>query len=311
MGGDIMNKWILIMGIIAVAVVIIVIPIILLYRRKIKKTMNYLNYMLDRAIDGSFTANTFDESAMSALEEKMFRFLSSCAVSSQNLTMEKENIKRLISDISHQTKTPVANILLYSQILMEHDLPQDSEVCAKALATQAEKLDFLMLALVKVSRLESGIITVNPKKGTMKELLNAVIAQIRPKAEEKQITVETELTNGRVYYDSKWTVEAIYNVLDNAVKYSHCGSTVTIRCIPYNLFFRIDVIDQGIGIVEDEQGKIFSRFYRSSNVSGREGMGLGLFLTREILSEGGGYIKVSGALDRGSTFSIFLPTEKR
>lgn len=306
-----MNKWILIMGIIALAVVIIVIPIILLYRRKIKKTMNYLNYMLDRAIDGSFTANTFDESAMSALEEKMFRFLSSCAVSSQNLTMEKENIKRLISDISHQTKTPVANILLYSQILMEHDLPQDSEVCVKALATQAEKLDFLMLALVKVSRLESGIITVNPKKGTMKELLNAVIAQIRPKAEEKQITVETELTNGRVYYDSKWTVEAIYNVLDNAVKYSHCGSTVTIRCIPYNLFFRIDVIDQGIGIAEDEQGKIFSRFYRSSNVSGREGMGLGLFLTREILSEGGGYIKVSGALNRGSTFSIFLPTEKR
>lgn len=299
------------MGIVAVTVVIIVIPIILLYRRKIKKTMNYLNDMLDRAIDGSFTADTFDESVLSALEEKMFRFLSSCAVSSQNLTIEKENIKRLISDISHQTKTPVANILLYSQILMEHDLPQDSEVCAKALATQAEKLDFLMLALVKVSRLESGIITVNPKKGTMKELLNAVIAQIRPKAEEKQITVETELTNGRVYYDSKWTVEAIYNVLDNAVKYSHCRSTVTIRCIPYNLFFRIDVIDQGIGIAEDEQGKIFSRFYRSSNVSGREGMGLGLFLTREILSEGGGYIKVSGALDRGSTFSIFLPTEKR
>lgn len=306
-----MTKWILIMGIVAVTVVIIVIPIILLYRRKIKKTMNYLNDMLDRAIDGSFTADTFDESVLSALEEKMFRFLSSCAVSSQNLTIEKENIKRLISDISHQTKTPVANILLYSQILMEHDLPQDSEVCAKALATQAEKLDFLMLALVKVSRLESGIITVNPKKGTMKELLNAVIAQIRPKAEEKQITVETELTNGRVYYDSKWTVEAIYNVLDNAVKYSHCRSTVTIRCIPYNLFFRIDVIDQGIGIAEDEQGKIFSRFYRSSNVSGREGMGLGLFLTREILSEGGGYIKVSGALDRGSTFSIFLPTEKR
>lgn len=306
-----MTKWILIMEIVAVTVVIIVIPIILLYRRKIKKTMNYLNDMLDSAIDGSFAADTFDESALSALEEKMFRFLSSCAVSSQNLTMEKENIKRLISDISHQTKTPVANILLYSQILMEHDLPQDSEVCAKALATQAEKLDFLMLALVKVSRLESGIITVNPQKGTMKELINAVIAQIRPKAEEKQITVEAELTNGRVYYDSKWTVEAIYNVLDNAVKYSHCRSTVTIRCIPYNLFFRIDVIDQGIGIAEDEQGKIFSRFYRSSNVSGREGMGLGLFLTREIISEGGGYIKVSGALDRGSTFSIFLPTEKR
>ncbi|MCC3868158.1 sensor histidine kinase [Terrisporobacter mayombei] len=306
-----MNKLILIIGIVAVAVLVIVIPIILLYRRRIKKIMNSLFYMLDSAIDGSFTADTFDESALSAVEEKMFRFLSSCAVSSKNLTMEKENIKRLISDISHQTKTPVANIMLYSQILMEHDLPEDSIVCAKALATQAEKLDFLMLALVKVSRLESGIITVNPQKGTMQALLNSVIAQIRPKAEEKEIIIETELTNGTVYYDSKWTVEAIYNVLDNAVKYSHRQSTVTIRSVPYNLFFRIDVIDQGIGIAEDEQGKIFSRFYRSSNVSGREGIGLGLFLTREILSEGGGYIKVSRALELGSIFSIFLPTEKR
>ncbi|OZI12575.1 two-component sensor histidine kinase [Bacillaceae bacterium SAS-127] len=306
-----MDKWILIIGIVAVTVVVIVIPIILLYRRKMKQIMNSLIHMLDSAIDGSFTANTFDESALSAVEAKMSRFLSSCAVSSKNLTMEKENIKCLISDISHQTKTPVANLLLYSQILMEHDLPEDSAVCAKALATQAEKLDFLMQSLVKVSRLESGIITVNPQKGTMQALLDAVIAQIRPNAEEKEMTIETELINGTVYYDSKWTVEAIYNVLDNAVKYSPRQSTIIVRSIPYNLFFRIDVIDQGIGIAEDEQEKIFSRFYRSSNVSGQEGVGLGLFLTREILSDGGGYIKVSGALEQGSIFSIFLPTEKR
>lgn len=306
-----MDKWVLIIGIAAVTVVIIVIPVILLYRRKMKQIMNSLIHMLDTAIDGNFTANTFDESALSAVEAKMSRFLSSCAVSSKNLTMEKENIKRLISDISHQTKTPVANILLYSQILMEQDLPKDSAVCAKAMNTQAEKLDFLMLALVKASRLESGIITVNPQEGTMQSLLDAVIAQIRPKAEEKEITIETELTNVIVYYDSKWTVEAIYNVLDNAVKYSPRQSTVKIRSIPYNLFFRIDIIDQGIGIAKDEQEKIFSRFYRSPHVSGQEGVGLGLFLTREILSNGGGYIKVSGSLDRSSIFSIFLPTEKR
>lgn len=306
-----MDKWILIIGIATAIVVVIVISIILLYRRKMKQIMNSLIHMLDSAIDGSFTANTFDESALSAVEAKMSSFLSSCAVSSQNLTMEKENIKCLISDISHQTKTPVANILLYSQLLMEHDLPEDSAICVKALADQAEKLDFLMLALVKVSRLESGIINVSPEKGTMQALLDAVIAQILPKAEEKEITIENELTNGTVYYDSKWTVEAIYNVLDNAVKYSPRQSIVTIRSIPYNLFFRIDVIDDGIGIAEDEQEKIFSRFYRSSNVIGKEGVGLGLFLTRKILSGGGGYIKVSKALEQGSVFSIFIPTEKR
>ncbi|MDD3140207.1 MAG: HAMP domain-containing sensor histidine kinase [Lachnospiraceae bacterium] len=292
-------------------VVVIVIPMILLYRRKMKQLMNSLIHILDSAIDGSFTVTAFDESALSAVEAKMSRFLSSCTVSSKNLTMEKENIKCLISDISHQTKTPVANILLYSQILMEHDLPEDSAICAKSLATQAEKLEFLMLALVKVSRLESGIIAVNPQKGTGQVLLDSVIAQIRPKAEEKEITIETELINGTVYYDPKWTVEAIYNVLDNAVKYSPRQSTVTIRSVPYNLFFRIDIIDQGIGIAKDEQEKIFARFYRSANVSEQEGVGLGLFLTREILSDGGGYIKVSRALEQGSIFSIFLATEKR
>ncbi|WP_434302266.1 sensor histidine kinase [Clostridium botulinum] len=306
-----MDKWILIIGIVAVTVVVIVIPIILLYRRKMKQIMNSLIHMLDSAIDGSFTANTFDESALSAVEAKMARFLSACAVSSKNLAVEKENIQRLISDISHQTKTPVANILLYSQILSEHQLGSDSAACVKALSAQAEKLDFLMVTLVKASRLESGIIAINPQRGTMQMLLDEVIAQIRPKAEEKEITIETELVDGIAYYDPKWTVEAIYNVLDNAIKYSPRQSTVAIRSIPYSLFFRIDVIDQGIGIAEDEQGKIFSRFYRSSNVSGQEGVGLGLFLTREILSEGGGYIKVSRTTGRGSTFSIFLPTEKR
>jgi signal transduction histidine kinase len=306
-----MDKWRLIIGIAAVTVMVAVIPTILLYRRRMQRIMNSLITMLDSVMDGSFTVNTFDESALSAVEAKMSHFLSSCAVSSKNLIVEKENIKRLISDISHQTKTPVANILLYSQILLEHKLPEDSALCVKALSTQAEKLDFLMVALVKVSRLESGIITVNPQMGTVQTLLDAVIIQIRPKAEEKEITIETELMNGTAYYDSKWTVEAIYNVLDNAVKYAPRQSTIKVRAIPYHLFFRIDVIDQGIGIAEKEQGKIFSRFYRSSNVSGQEGVGLGLFLTREILSNGGGYIKVSGALGQGSTFSIFLPAEKK
>ncbi|WP_315115462.1 HAMP domain-containing sensor histidine kinase [uncultured Clostridium sp.] len=306
-----MDKWILIIGIAVVITMAAVIPVILLYRRRMRRLMDSLNAMLDSAIDGGFTENTFDESALSAVEAKMARFLSSCAVSSKNLTVEKENIQRLISDISHQTKTPVANLLLYSQILSEHELRSDSAVCVKALSAQAEKLDFLMVTLVKASRLESGIIAINPQRGTRQMLLDAVITQIRPKAEEKEITIETELVDGIAYYDPKWTIEAVYNVLDNAVKYSPRQSTVKIRAISYDLFFRIDVTDQGIGIAEDERGKIFTRFYRSAKVSQHEGVGLGLFLAREIISDGGGYIKVSGTTGRGSTFSIFLPTEKR
>lgn len=306
-----MDKCFLIIGIVLVTSMAVVIFVILIYRRRMRRLMDSLTAMLDSAIDGDFIENTFDESALSAVEAKMARFLSSCAVYSKNLASEKETIQSLISDISHQTKTPVANILLYSQILSEHKLRSDSAVCVKALSDQAEKLDFLMVALVKASRLESGIITINPQRKTMRELMDAVITQIRPKAEEKEVTIDTELADGSAYYDPKWTVEAVHNILDNAVKYSPRQSTIKICTISYDLFFRIDVTDQGIGIAENEQEKIFTRFYRSAKVSGYEGVGLGLFLAREIISGGGGYIKVSGSKGGGSTFSIFLPTEKR
>lgn len=298
-------------GIIAVAASFVTITAILLYRRRMRRLTDSLNAMLDSAIGGDFSERTFDESVLSAVEAKMARFLSSCAVSSKNLTTEKDKIKGLISDISHQTKTPIANILLYAQLLGERELPEDCSVCVKALSAQAEKLDFLIGALVKTSRLESGLIRVRPKKGSVQTLLDAVIAQIRPKAQTKEIAIEAETTEGAAYYDPKWTAEAVYNVIDNAVKYSPRQSVIKINAMPYELFFRINITDEGSGVAEEEQSKIFLRFYRSPAASGQEGVGIGLFLAREILSSGGGYIKVSSEPGQGATFSIFLPTEKR
>ncbi|MCB8815386.1 sensor histidine kinase [Desulfosporosinus shakirovi] len=284
---------------------------ILLERRRMQRIMDQLTIMLDSAMDGDFSEGLFDESTLSALETKMARFLSSSAVSSKNLTKEKNNIKGLISDISHQTKTPISNILLYSQLLSEHELPEDCTLCVKALASQAEKLNFLIGALVKTSRLETGIITINLKKEAVQKLLDAAIAQIKPKSEAKEITVVLDSTDCTAYFDAKWTTEAVYNILDNAVKYSPAQSTINIKATPYELFNRIDITDQGIGVTEEEQSKIFARFYRSAAVSGHEGVGIGLFLAREIISSGGGYLKVSSKLGQGATFSIFLPTEKR
>lgn len=305
-----MEYWVFIIGIV-VAALAAAIAAILLYRRRMRRIMDSLDAMMDSAIDGDFSEGVFDESLLSAVEAKMARFLSSCAVSSKNLTAEKDKIKSLISDISHQTKTPIANILLYSQLLGEHELPEDCAVCVKALSAQSEKLDFLIGALVKTSRLEAGIIMVNPQRGSVQTLLDAAIAQISSKADVKKIAIEAEATDGTAYYDPKWTAEAVYNVLDNAVKYSPHQSITKISAMPYELFFRIDITDEGIGIPEEEQNKIFLRFYRSAAVSGQEGVGIGLFLAREILSNGGGYIKVSSKPGQGSTFSIFLPTEKR
>ncbi|WP_442436534.1 sensor histidine kinase [Paenibacillus peoriae] len=279
---------------------------ILLYRKNVHKTMKTIQEMIDTAINGNFSEHVFDESVLSAVETKLARFLSICTVSSKNLLAEKNKINELISDISHQTKTPVANILLYSQLLSEYELSQDAFTCVKALSAQAEKLNFLIHALVKTSRLETGIITVSPRRESVQKLLDAALEQMIPKAEAKGISVVMEDTVIHAYFDLKWTSEAIYNIMDNAIKYTETGGNMNIKVMAYDLFCRIDIIDNGIGIAEEEQGKIFTRFYRSPTVNSQEGVGIGLFLAREIIAAEGGYIKVRSCYGSGSTFSIFL-----
>lgn len=263
--------------------------------------------MLQDAIDGTFSEQAFDESRLSALEARMMRYLSECAVSSKNLLTEKETIKALISDISHQTKTPIANILLYAQLLSEHELPEVCRPCVEALSSQAEKLNFLIGALVKTSRLETGIIRVKPELCGVEALLQQAAEPVLPKAEAKGITLSLPEADAKARFDPKWTAEAVGNLLDNAVKYAPEGSEITVTVRPYELFCRIDVQDQGIGILPEEQSRIFQRFYRSPAVADREGVGIGLYLTREILAAQGGYIKVQSEPGQGSTFSVFLP----
>ncbi len=281
----------------------------LYYHTKTKKILNRASKMIDDAISGSFTESVFDESLLSSVESKLAQYLSSCSVSSKNLAEEKDKIKELIADISHQTKTPISNILIYAQLLCEQDLPEGSAQQAAALSEQAQKLSFLIEALVKTSRLETGIITLAPKLSELQPLMDAVETQIMPKARAKNIALKVCDTFEKACFDPKWTAEAVYNIADNAVKYTPRGGIVELSVTAFELFCKIDIKDSGIGIPEDEQPKIFTRFYRSPHVAGSEGVGIGLYLARKIVSGEGGYIKVSSAPDKGSIFSVFLPKE--
>lgn len=278
-----------------------------LEHKKAVNTLMKAQSMIDDAINGRFNESILDESQLSALEAKLARYLSVSTVSSKNLKEEKDKIKELIADISHQTKTPIASILLYSELLSEKEMDEMGEVCIKALKTQAEKLSFLISALVKVSRLETGVIQVMPKPEKLQKLLDTVYEEILPKLEKKDIEFTLLKTEAVAYFDLKWTAEALYNIVDNAVKYISISGKIKMEVKVYELFIRIDVRDNGPGIAREEQSKIFKRFYRSPAVMGEEGVGIGLFLAREIIAAQGGYIKVHSKLGEGTTFSIFLP----
>ena len=277
--------------------------VVLLERRKTRKTMEEIERMLDAAMTGSFSETNFDESRLSALETKFAHYLSAAEASSQNIAQEKDKIKTLIADISHQTKTPIANLLLYSELLMEETLPASAKANVEALYKQSEKLRFLIDSLVKLSRLENGIISLSPQPAA---LLESVVEQYTAKASEKGLSLQMQDTDAFAVFDFKWTAEALANIVDNAIKYTEHG-TITISAVSYEMFARIDISDTGSGIPESEQAKIFARFYRSNSVQKQEGVGIGLYLARQIISGEGGYIKVASVPGKGSTFSIFLP----
>lgn len=280
--------------------------LVLWNRRKTEKTMDAIEKMLDAAIDGSFSESTFDESKLSALETKFAHYLSAAETSSRNVAQEKDKIKSLIADISHQTKTPIANLLLYSELLMEETLPASAKANVEAIYHQSEKLRFLIDALVKLSRLENGILSLCPRHAALQPMLLSVAEQYSVKASEKGLSLLLHDTDVFAVFDTKWTAEALANIVDNAIKYTEHGG-VTISAVSYEMFVRIDIEDTGAGIPESEQPKIFSRFYRSTAVQEQEGVGVGLYLARQIISDEGGYIKVTSVPGKGSTFSVFLP----
>ena len=266
-----------------------------------------LENMLEQATGGTFREEVFDESHLSALEARMARFLASSSLSRDALEAEKARIQSLLTDISHQIKTPAANVLLYTQLLSEQPLPQEARTCAGALEGQAEKLCALTDVLSKLSRLETGILALHPVPSALDPMLEDAVAQFAPLAAEKGISLTIVPSGASAVFDPKWTAEAVCNLLDNAVKYTPPGGRVAVDVVPYEMFCRVRVSDTGPGVPEEERAKIFQRFYRAPNARDKEGVGVGLYLTRQIAQGQGGYVKVDAAGEGGAVFSLFLP----
>ena len=270
-----------------------------------RKIIGRIQKMLEDAINGDFNEKDFSEEKLSKLESTLSDYLQSSSLSATNVKNDRDKIKTLIADISHQTKTPIANLLLHGELLKESELSTDQRESLTAIENEAEKLRFLVDALVKLSRLENGIMVLEPKKDDLSRLVNEVGNALRLKAEGKGLYLHVTQDVEQASFDYKWTLEAVSNIVDNAVKYTEKGG-IDISFQSTEMFACISVKDTGIGIAEGDIPKIFARFGRLQSSREKEGVGIGLYLAREIIAKEGGYIKVKSKPGEGTEFLIYL-----
>lgn len=245
------------------------------------------------------------------LEENLEETRRHFELTERKLRREEQNTKSLVTDISHQLKTPLASLK------MSYELADSPELTAEEHAEftrkereEVSRMESLLGVFSQLTRLESGMIQIRPENSSLKKTISEAVGSIYMKAFEKGIDISLEeFPDVMIPHDPRWTAEVILNILDNAVKYSPSGTAVSIRVSALASYMMVEISDQGIGIPASDIQNIFKRFYRGSapEVKSADGSGVGLYLARRILEEQGGTICVKTGTDGGSTFALTLP----
>ena len=295
----------------SVFVLLCVICFVTLIRRKLVMFSDSFCGQMDDMLSGDIMQpkqTIEEESLFYKINYRLGRLYEVMQENKNNIAKERADLQELISDISHQVKTPIANLKMINNTLLENEVPpQKQKEFLTAQASQLDKLDFLMQAMIKTSRLETGVISLDQKQQPVYDTLATALGWILLNAEKKQIDVQVECPEHLdARHDRKWTSEALFNILDNAVKYTPAGGQIRVSVEGWEMYVKINIADTGIGISEQHQGTIFKRFYREDAVHDVEGIGIGLYLAREIVTLQEGYIRVASEIGQGSTFSVFL-----
>lgn len=280
-----------------------------LYYLKCLKRMQKL--LRDYQETGTACFSTMKETRESKLENTLQRLLDQAEKKEAQAKRERDEVASLLSDLTHQLKTPMANVIMYTELLEDENLtPEERQRFTYLARTQAKKMQWLLGNMLKASQLEREMISFSAEYTGIRETIRQAVSSVYAQAEERDIMIKVEpFEDRKLYHNPRWTAEAMENILDNAVKYSPSGSVVTVRVQPMEIYTQIEISDQGIGISGEEYNKIFRRFYRSSNAAQTEGSGLGLYLAQLILNNEKGYVTAVSRPGEGSSFRIFLLNE--
>lgn len=279
-------------------------------RLKNKKDQEEIITLMENILEGNGNEfRCYDDSEKSRIAFLIKKIEINKNLVEENAFKEKEGIKYMISNLSHQLKTPLASVKLYEKLLEDETLPYERRIeFQKKLSKQIEKTEWILGSIIKCARLEEGAIDFEASMSPIRKTIVQAIDAVTPKAGEKNIEIVAnhEIEDIMLYHNKKWTIEVFVNLFENAIKYSPENSTIEIEMERLDSYTKISFIDHGIGIKEEEYAKVFQRFYRSKDVENEEGSGIGLYLCRLILEKEKGNIVVKSKYGKGSIFQVYL-----
>lgn len=296
----------------AISVLLLLLAAAVVSWRRADRSVQRLDKLLTDAMEGRLLEKNSDKGQSTPLENRLKQYLAYNGQSAQTVQAQTKQIGALVSDISSQAQAPIAELQRCLKELSRQPLTHPEKDCVQTMTAQADKLQALVEAMVKTSRLETGEIALHPQAEQLAPMVARATARYAPKAWDKEVSLTTGKGEDRAVFDAKWTEEALCCLLDNAVKYTSSGGSIRVEVESDEKFSAIRVSDTGPGIPEQDQARIFGRFCSIPQKGCQaEGVGMGLYFARQVAEGQGGYIKVESVLGKGSTFSLYLPQEKK
>lgn len=280
----------------------------------IMKKINGFSIGIEKIMDGNFSMRlpTEDDGTLGRLGYQFNIMAKRLHLSIEGIKKEKEKLKGIVTDVSHQLKTPLTSLKTFNTLLIdgESENPEIRTEFLQRSEEQIEQLEWLVHSLVQISRLEAGMLQIKPFSNSISETLENSVDAVKLLAQEKNIEINIkELISTNIVHDPKWTKEAIFNILENAIKYTKHNGNINIIMDEDDIMVRIHILDNGIGISQRDINHIFERFYRSRSkeVQKNQGSGIGLYLCKRIIEEQHGMIDVNSTLGKGTEFVITFP----
>lgn len=293
-------------GIYIASFITILFIILIIFIKKIygsiKGLSNYTSNILNNKYD--LDIRSYDEGDISNLKNDLYKMTIKLKEQSELSTKDKMYLQDMLSNISHQLKTPLTGMYVINELLYEKNmsLEKERELLSKN-KRELERIEWLIVSLLKVSRIDSGTLKFSHDKIRVIDIIDKAIEPLKISLELKSIKLNMDVDNYiYIYGDLEWCSEAILNIIKNAIEHTNKNGVIDIEVLDNPIYTLVSIKDNGCGISSEDLPHIFERFYKGKH--NKDSIGIGLNLSKTIINNMNGEILVNSTLGKETVFDI-------